>query len=445
MQSDPFKTKAMRAMMRARTACVADGSCDPSAPAVQNFTRLLMKNGEHTWGKDVKTWLGKDQTSYMKAWSNGALATARRTKKNFQDMEASWHEQRLWGVGSALDALGTHPLAAALRAELAPPAGPPSVEGLELTSKRSFSLPGWSAPLAVAADGSLTSGGAKLAAFIYRSYSAVDVSNYDAQYRGDKSGSTSPECGDRDFCKPGMPGMKDGGGAENAKSAVWLPTLETVHYAAAGPSTRLVLSLNMSADCHANYGAPSQVVVSLNISGGKDFAAAVTILGKTATRLPEAAFVTFNPAAAGDWANEILGVANNATDVVPHGSQHLHASEAVSWQGAAGGRLRVESLDAGLLCYGEPTAFPTTAGTAVESPFGPPDLLAHGASWNLWNNLCGASYCLESRKLFFQKSTSPFENWSRARSQHRLAGCLRARAFLTLQVGHQLSPVVPVR
>ena len=60
------------------------------------------------------------------------------------------------------------------------------------------------------------------------------------------------------------------------------------------------------------------------------------------------------------------------------------------WQGAAGGRLRVESLDAGLLCYGEPTAFPTTAGTGVRSafgqhgrpaPFGPPDLLGHGASW----------------------------------------------------------------
>jgi len=24
-------------------------------------------------------------------------ANARRSKKNFQDMEASWHEQRLWG------------------------------------------------------------------------------------------------------------------------------------------------------------------------------------------------------------------------------------------------------------------------------------------------------------------------------------------------------------
>ena len=72
-------------------------------------------------------------------------------------------------------------------------------------------------------------------------------------------------------------------------------------------------------------------------------------------------------------------VVNNATDLVPHGSTHLHASEAVRFQetGAAAGvakTMRVESLDAGLLCYGEPTAFPTTAGTAVPEPFGLPDL-----------------------------------------------------------------------
>jgi len=59
--------------------------------------------------------------------------------------------------------------------------------------------------------------------------------------------------------------------------------------------------------------------------------------------------------------------------------------QAMLWQGPGpgGGSLRVESLDAGLLCYGEPTAFPT--------PFAAPDL-ALGASWNLWNNIWGTNY-----------------------------------------------------
>ena len=48
-----------------------------------------------TWGKDVKTWLGKDQDSYNKAWNNHDLAKARQSKKNFMDMENRWHEPRL--------------------------------------------------------------------------------------------------------------------------------------------------------------------------------------------------------------------------------------------------------------------------------------------------------------------------------------------------------------
>ena len=54
-----------------------------------------------------------------------------------------------------------------------------------------------------------------------------------------------------------------------------------------------------------------------------------------------------------------------------------------SGAGSGGGSLRVASLDAGLLCYGEPTAFPT--------PFAPADL-SYGASWNLWNNIWGPNY-----------------------------------------------------
>ena len=90
IQSDPFKTKAMRAMMRARTKCANSPAsiCDVNTPAMQNFTRLLMKNAEHTWGKDVKSYLGHDPKpchhrppcpypSYKNDWTNGELDNAR--------------------------------------------------------------------------------------------------------------------------------------------------------------------------------------------------------------------------------------------------------------------------------------------------------------------------------------------------------------------------------
>ena len=60
----------------------------------------------------------------------------------------------------------------------------------------------------------------------------------------------------------------------------------------------------------------SQVFVDINVTSS-NFEATVTILDNSPTRLPEAAFITFNPKAAGNWANEILGISNNATDAVP--------------------------------------------------------------------------------------------------------------------------------
>ena len=73
---------------------------------------------------------------------------------------------------------------------------PPSTEGLQPTPNRSFHVPGSAVPITVADDGALVIGSARLLTFTYRSYSAVDMSNYVAQYRLNQNGSASAECGD---------------------------------------------------------------------------------------------------------------------------------------------------------------------------------------------------------------------------------------------------------
>lgn len=217
--------------------------------------------------------------------------------------------------------------------------------------------------------------------------------------------------------------------------------------AAAATSARFVLELSVPVVAHRDYGAPESVTIDVNISaaGSKQLQlqVAVLALNKTTCRLPEAAFVSFapdavvrgagrvvtadevdanistggvepkesTPAADGLWSHEVLGgVVNNS--VVSHGSTHLHGAEAVRWassssEGDEKGRgdastagnngsdgvgaaerntvssFRVESLDAGLLCYGEPTAFPT--------PFSAPNM-SFGTSFNLWNNVWGTNY-----------------------------------------------------
>eukprot|EP01043_Picozoa_sp_COSAG02_P017275 COSAG02_NODE_780_length_17266_cov_3.939244_3_plen_698_part_00 len=302
MQSDPFKTRAFRTMQRARSSCVARGGC--TEPEISNFTRLMMKNGEHTWGKDVKTWLGKDQDSYNKAWNNHDLANARRTKKNFQDMEASWHEQRLWGIGSAIEALGDHPLAAEINAQLQPPTAP-STADLTVTSKRNFTVDG----IQVGFDqtGAVIVGGAKLAAFTYRSYSAMDFANFDWQYRagpGHKAPSND-QCSDKDFCKTGLWDASVGGG--KAESKVWTPTLTAVYH----QDSRFVLKLSLDPSATNDYGAPANITVEINVTAGGNMQIALVVLSKTPTRLPEAAFVTFAPGP-GNWSHEVLGMQASA-------------------------------------------------------------------------------------------------------------------------------------
>ena len=322
IQSDPFKTRAFRAMQRARSSCVASGGC--TEPEVANFTRLMMKNGEHTWGKDVKTWLGKDQDSYNKAWNNHDLANARRTKKNFQDMEASWHEQRLWGIGSAMEALGDHPLAAEISAQLQPPVAP-STGDLAVTSERNFTVEGLN--LRFDQSGTMIVGSAQLLSFTYRSYSAMDFANFDSEYRGGP-GHKPPSndvCGDKDFCKTGMWNASVGGG--KAEGKIWTPTLTTLYHKGA----RFVLELSLDPSASNNYGAPANVTVDINVAAGGNMQIALVALSKTPTRLPEAAFVTFAPGP-GNWSHEVLGTqlyAPNSSYLIKGETLHSNFSCAV--------------------------------------------------------------------------------------------------------------------
>jgi len=125
------------------------------------------------------------------------------------------------------------------------------------------------------------------------------MSNFVAQYRANRNGSTSPECGDRDFCKPGMP--------TSAKSALWKPTLTNLYVGDASSSTRrFVLELKVAPEATEDYGAPASVTLGINITGNR-FEVTVVTVDKTPTRLPEAAFVSFAPGAGGAWSNEVLG------------------------------------------------------------------------------------------------------------------------------------------
>ena len=55
VSSDPVKTQRARAIVRARSECekAGDLDCSSSDASYANFSRLALKNSEHTWGVSV--------------------------------------------------------------------------------------------------------------------------------------------------------------------------------------------------------------------------------------------------------------------------------------------------------------------------------------------------------------------------------------------------------
>jgi hypothetical protein len=125
--SDPFRLAFLKLCAVKLAACIASKSCSLTDPIIANFTRLALKNGEHTWGKDVKTFL-HDSTYWTNQQLESQLA---KNASNFFDIVNSWIEQRAWGITYALEALAGHPLGDDLQTayNALRPIGPPDTTG----------------------------------------------------------------------------------------------------------------------------------------------------------------------------------------------------------------------------------------------------------------------------------------------------------------------------
>ena len=106
--SDPVKVAKVRALQRLRSECIADSDCDSKSYDFYNFSRLLLKAGEHTWGADVSAVLNIpdqfDANSSYYLWSNDGLQRGLE-RSEWQTLIETWREQRAWAVDIPLSAL----------------------------------------------------------------------------------------------------------------------------------------------------------------------------------------------------------------------------------------------------------------------------------------------------------------------------------------------------
>lgn len=109
--SDPYKAAFYRTVAREYDACVAGGGCAAGDARLTAFLRMMIKFTEHTFGLPTIN----DNANYTNAQFEAARAAGVLT---YRQVESSWEEQRQVGTVYAMEALGDHPLAAAINAAL---------------------------------------------------------------------------------------------------------------------------------------------------------------------------------------------------------------------------------------------------------------------------------------------------------------------------------------
>ena len=133
--SDPLKVSMFRTLTRARRRCLDEGRCSTGDHRFYNFSRLLLKNAEHDWGRSGGA-MGSDQstgwsnaefhaklaveTTPASGWNstNDCRPTTNSGPCHMQDMIDSYVEERNWGIYYAHEALFDHPLRVEVSAAL---------------------------------------------------------------------------------------------------------------------------------------------------------------------------------------------------------------------------------------------------------------------------------------------------------------------------------------
>jgi hypothetical protein len=396
--SDPVKVSQMRSLNRARTVCEADNKpayCGVDDKDYYNFSRLAIKNMEHTWGVSVFHYGNESD----KDWSNQDFhLQLQRQQSNFMMMRESWVEQRKYGIDYPLEALPeTHPVAVLARKDIADTKSPIApdpehdkgfnnitsamhsplqVGGFNITFGKDGSL----SRLVNAKDGVVWSGKgsteskAFLGLFRYQTLVLDDFLQWQSEYLINGSG------GQNEYGKP-----------KSFMKAVPTPTHQLVSPAMdelwvnEDNGTVLMKASFESPSLWLNYGAPHEIWVRYHFPANSpgSISCRLLLVAKNATRMPEAGYFSFNPQIGGKWSHSILGEWSDPNDIAEGASRGLHYVDdnGVRVDGPNGRSIEIKTLDAGLLRWGEPLPFPTPLAEHVDTSIGPSFCLHN----NIWN------------------------------------------------------------
>jgi len=407
--SDPQKNAKFKVAQHVIRDCLESNNCDPTSYNFRNFTRLIVKNQEHTWGRDIKTYL-HDTTNWTNTDLQHALA---QNYSNFYTVLQSWYEQRAFGFTYPLQALpdGDYLKQALLTAweSLVPPAYPPNpvVNGwTKANAGQNYKVGRYTITFdpvtgGISALSDSTTGatwaaastdGSSLGVLEYLTYDQTDYNLFFGNYCAVQP---APGWFLLDFGKPNMT-VANPVHQEIKQS---LTSLWTITDAAANVVSFLVSAVIGDGSQHTNYGAPSSVWLQYDIpSTNTDNTINITlsIYNKTATRLPEALYIHFNASGSGSpsglpaWYADKLEQWVNPFDVVMGGNKYHHGVGRRGIMATKPGpnnnnvTLMIGTPDASIASFGHIRGLPTPTTTDAEP--------SEGGSFMLINNMWGTNY-----------------------------------------------------
>ncbi len=379
--SDPLKVARYREVARLRDEWIADGKWQAGGAADLAFLSSFLLEAEHTWGTDTKTWLDFDH------YAPHDLAQMLDQPK-YKVVLSSWVEKRQ----DLLDAIATLPAPlrtqATARVRSLQPTEPDAAElrphpAAEPIETKHFTIALDPQTGAIRRLRSRKTGHdwaspqQPLALFSYQTLSKGDYDRFFEAYL-----KSHADWAPKDFGKPNIERF-------GAQSHTWLPALTECRRSSDERGHRILAHLEIhdgEAQKSGRTAWPQKMYLELLLPDAEPVVEIrFSWFGKAANRMPEALWLSFQPAVSDDrgWLLDKSGSSISPFDVVTGGNRTMHAVlGGLRYKGPEGG-LNIETLDAPVVALGErmPVHFSRSQ----------PDL-ANGFHFSLFNNGWGTNY-----------------------------------------------------
>ncbi|MDQ6417954.1 DUF5054 domain-containing protein [Paenibacillus sp. LHD-117] len=411
--SDPWKVARYRELLRLRDQWTDSGRLDPLSEPYAQFCNRLMLIPEHTWGLNNTVYLvdfsnysasdfaaarERDVVDDEKLRKYDYLRQLANESRSYRYYESSWQEQRDY-----LDeAIGALPSELAYEAEQALERLNPrnDFDGGESRNSSQDTKPIAMNELyemgqfqvSFAADGSINrlidrSGkewagdGQRIGTFRYETFSKESYDRFFKEYVTNLD--IHHSWADNDLGKPGIEYVKP-----RPEHRCREASLKSLILKREAGYDIAIAELKLPEEACVTYGAPRRLTLVYKFHADEPVVDVELLWnGKQACRLPEASWLSVAPLVNNPnaWTMDKLGERISPLSVVKDGNRNMHGIGKGLYYDGADGSAVIESLDAPLVCPGEPRLL------QFDNTYAPLD---GGFHFNLHNNVWGTNFVM---------------------------------------------------